>query len=384
MNEETLKNAFKINLLIILIIGSIMVYSASYILASEITTNSYHFIIKQLAFISLGLLSAYFFSKTKFNFWLNRAYVLNFIAIILLVLTFIPGIGINIKGASRWISLGFINFQPSELMKITIIFTALKFFEEFNAKTNRENIIKSFNFIIPLLLLIKQPDFGSFSIVVAVCIFVCFMSSFPRKYFYTSSAVGLLLVGGFLFSASYRVKRLLVFLDPWRDPQNSGFQIIQSYLAFANGAITGQGLGNSQEKLFYLPEAYNDFIFSVIGEELGFIGVTFVSLLYLCFAFIGFKLALKLEKRSTKIFISAIVFAIVLQAYLNMGVVLGLLPTKGLNLPFISYGGSSMICNLAAIGFIFSALKSSDLGSADYRQQFKSNLYGQDYYNKPI
>ena len=160
-----------------------------------------------------------------------------------------------------------------------------------------------------------------------------------------------------LFGADYRVKRILVFLDPWSDPKNSGFQIIQSFLAFAQGGITGQGLGNSNEKLFYLPESYNDFIFSVIGEELGFMGVVGGAFLFLGFIYLGFKLALSLRSRLSSLLVSSIVFNIGIQAFLNMGVVLGLLPTKGLNLPFISYGGSSMVANLAALGLVFSAVR---------------------------
>jgi cell division protein FtsW len=153
------------------------------------------------------------------------------------------------------------------------------------------------------------------------------------------------------------MKRLLVFLDPWKDPRGSGFQVIQSFLAFANGSFFGQGLGNSNEKLFYLPEAYNDFIFSVVGEELGFLGVIVTVIMFMSFIFIGFKMAITLKSRVGTILLSATIFAIGFQAFMNMGVVLGVLPTKGLNLPFISYGGSSMVANLGALGLVFACLK---------------------------
>jgi cell division protein FtsW len=167
------------------------------------------------------------------------------------------------------------------------------------------------------------------------------------------------IVNGFviLMAAPYRVKRVLAFLDPWKDPRGTGFQIIQSFLAFANGSFFGQGLGNSNEKLFYLPEAYNDFIFSVVGEELGFVGVLVFVLMFVSFLFIGFKLAISLRSRVGSIMLATIIFTIGFQAFLNMGVVLGVLPTKGLNLPFISYGGSSMVANLAALGLVFACLK---------------------------
>jgi cell division protein FtsW len=227
-----------------------------------------------------------------------------------------------------------------------------------------------------LALLIKQPDFGSFSICFFVIAFVCFMSSFPRKYFYYSLMAGG--VGGIfiLFSQAYRVKRLLTYLDPWKNPQGSGFQIIQSYMAFANGSAFGQGLGNSNEKLFYLPEAHNDFIFSVIGEELGFIGVFLIICLFIAFIYFGFKLILQVRDRVGIILGSSVIFVLGLQALLNMGVVLGLLPTKGLNLPFISYGGSSLICNFFGIGLLLSVVKGYRdvlLGDLEYQGHAKTN-----------
>jgi cell division protein FtsW len=162
-----------------------------------------------------------------------------------------------------------------------------------------------------------------------------------------------------LFMQPYRVVRIMTFLDPWKNAKTSGFQIIQSYLALASGEVVGKGLGNSSEKLFYLPEAHNDFILSVIGEELGFVGVVSVVILYLLFLFLGLKAAFTIRNRLGKMLITSITFTIVLQALLNMGVVMGLLPTKGLNLPFVSYGGSSIIVNLFAIGIVLSTIRAA-------------------------
>jgi len=184
-----------------------------------------------------------------------------------------------------------------------------------------------------------------------------FLSSFPRKWFYTIFFTGTIAGTFILFTQAYRVERVLTFLDPWKNPTTSGFQIIQSYLAFANGSIFGQGLGKSTEKLFYLPEAHNDFIFSVIGEETGFVGVVLIIAAFIAFTYFGFKCATEINDRIKTILVSSLVFTLSLQAALNMGVVLGLLPTKGLNLPFISYGGSSLVCNLFAIGLILSAIR---------------------------
>src|SRR5690606_26270730 len=175
-------------------------------------------------------------------------------------------------------------------------------------------------------IFIVQPDFGTFFISAIIIGFIAYLSSFPRKYFYASLISGIVGIVIILLAAPYRVKRILSFLDPWKDPRGTGFQIIQSFLAFANGSIFGQGLGNSNEKLFYLPEAYNDFIFSVVGEELGFVGVCATVIMFISFIFIGFKMAINLKSRVGSIMTSTIIFSIGFQAFLNMGVVLGILP----------------------------------------------------------
>ncbi len=338
-------------------VGLIMIYSSSFILSTEIYDNSYHYILRQVIYLFLGLSVAVIVSKTKYTFWCKYGYAINLAATAIVALTIIKGIGSSAKGASRWLSFGGFSIQPGELVKFTIILSALTFFEEWHKMDNKTRMKHGFTLLLPVALLIKQPDFGSFSICFIVVSFVGFMSSFPRKYFYFTLAAGSIAGVVVLFSQAYRVKRLLTYLDPWKNPQGSGFQIIQSYMAFANGSFLGKGLGNSNEKLFYLPEAHNDFIFSVIGEELGFVGVVCIALLFVTMIYFGFKLVLKISDRVAVILGAAIVFVLGIQALLNMGVVLGLLPTKGLNLPFISYGGSSLICNFFGIGLLMSVVK---------------------------
>jgi cell division protein FtsW len=249
------------------------------------------------------------------------------------------------------------NLQPGEFLKYTLMLASIRYFENFNSYTPKQRAIYLSGLVYPLAVFVLQPDFGTFFISSMIIGFICFLSAFPRKYFYSFVVLGFVSAAMIMVAAPYRMKRLLAFLDPWADPRGSGFQIIQSFLAFANGSFFGQGLGNSNEKLFYLPEAYNDFIFSVVGEELGFIGVFVTALMFVSFIFIGFKIAISLKSRVGGIMVSSIVFAIGFQAFLNMGVVLGVLPTKGLNLPFISYGGSSMVANLAALGLAFACIK---------------------------
>lgn len=334
-----------------------MVFSASYMYATENMGNSYFFLSKQMIFIVMGLVVALVASRLKILYLYKQAYIINAFMGAVVTLTLIPGISVVIKGSKRWLNLGFMNLQPGEFVKYTLMLAAIRYFENFNSYTPKQRCLYLSGLLYPLVILIVQPDFGTFFICSMIIGFIAFLSSFPRKYFYTTLGVGMVAACGILFSAPYRVARVLAFLDPWKDPRGKGFQIIQSFLAFANGSFFGQGLGNSNEKLFYLPEAYNDFIFSVVGEELGFIGVLVTALMFISFIFIGFKIAISLKSRVGSIMVSTIVFTIGFQAFLNMGVVLGVLPTKGLNLPFISYGGSSMVANLVALGLIFACVK---------------------------
>jgi cell division protein FtsW len=354
---EKLSNYFLINVFFLILFGVIMVFSASYMYATENMGSSYFFLAKQLIFIALGLFLALIFSRMKVLFLYKHAYKLNAFFGFLVTLTLIPGLRVVIKGSKRWLNMGFMHLQPGEFVKYSLMFAAIKYFENFNNYTPKQRVIYLLGLIYPLGVFILQPDFGTFFISALIIGFIAYLSAFPRKYFYSVLILGMIGAFGILISAPYRVKRLLTFLDPWKDPRGAGFQVIQSFLAFANGSFFGQGLGNSNEKLFYLPEAYNDFIFSVIGEELGFLGVLITILMFLSFIFIGFKMAISLKSKVGGIMVSAIIFVIGLQAFMNMGVVLGVLPTKGLNLPFISYGGSSMVANLGALGLIFACLK---------------------------
>ncbi len=362
--EETLpseldrfKNKFLSTLAVIVVFGLIMVYSSSYIFSKETFGNPNHFILRQGLFVIGGTILAIVIGKTKFGIWWKYGHHINMVCIALLALTFIPGLGPMVKGARRWISIGGFGLQPGELVKYSIMLSSFYFFENYSRLETNDKIKHGLSISLPLGMLIAQPDFGTFSICFMVIAFTCFMSNFPRRIFYSCLGIGLMGAVMVLISAPYRVQRLLTFMDPWKNPKTSGFQIIQSYLAFANGAFSGLGLGNSNEKLFYLPEAHNDFIFSVVGEELGFLGVAGSVLLFMALIYFGIRLALQLRTRPGVLVVASIVFTIGIQALLNMCVVLGLVPTKGLNLPFISYGGSSLLANFFAIGLVLSAIR---------------------------
>ncbi len=365
---EKLTNYFLINVFFLILFGVIMVFSASYMYATENMGSSYHFLAKQLFFVALGLAAALVFSKFKILYLYRHAYKINAFFGFLVTLTLVPGLRVVIKGSKRWLNLGFMHLQPGEFLKYTLMLAAIRYFENFNNYTSKQRVLYLSGIVYPLAIFVVQPDFGTFFICALIIGFIAFLSSFPRKYFYSVLVFGFIAASMILVSAPYRMKRLLTFLDPWKDPRGSGFQVIQSFLAFANGSFFGQGLGNSNEKLFYLPEAYNDFIFSVVGEELGFIGVVATVLMFLSLIFIGFKIAVSLKSRVGSILVSAVIFAIGFQAFMNMGVVLGVLPTKGLNLPFVSYGGSSMVANLAALGLIFACVRIQPGDAKDVRK----------------
>ncbi len=346
------RRLFIVNITIIMIIGIIMVYSSSYMYAKELYGTPFYYIIKQITFSLFGIFMVFIVSKTKKSFWYKYARNINIFMTCLLLLTLFPYIGTSVKGAHRWLDLFGLKFQPGEFIKITITLSSIVFFEHYTKLQKKDAIIYIISLIAPLLIFLAQPDFGTFSICFISMAFVCYLSSFSRKIFYIFLLSGNFAIALLSLITPYRAARLLSFLDPWKNAQSSGFQIIQSYLAFANGHIFGQGLGNSNEKLFYLPEAHNDFIFSVIGEEMGLLGIIFVVFLFFSFVYLGLRMAVLLKDKHSIMLVASMTFLLGLQAFLNMGVVLGLLPTKGLNLPFISYGGSSLVANFILVGLL--------------------------------
>ena len=348
---------FIIGVFLIFTLGLVMVYSSSYVFARENFGWATHFFWRQIFYGILGASLAIVVSKTKFLFWIKFARHFNLFVCFLLALTLIPGVGVGAKGATRWLSFFGVSFQPSELLKISMIGVSIYFFEVLKNSPIKDQLKFVPQLVLPLVLLLIQPDFGTFFICISIIMFMAFLSSFSRKYFYSVLATGTVLSIGILLMENYRIQRLLSFLDPWKNPLTSGFQIIQSFLAFSNGGFWGRGIGNSDEKLLYLPEAHNDFIFSVMGEELGFVGVLFFVGLFVYTIYQGFWLSSRGKDMLSSLFIAGIVFVIALQGLLNMGVVLGLLPTKGLNLPFVSYGGSSLLGNFFGIGLVISSLR---------------------------
>ena len=229
-----------LSVMIICLIGNLMVFSSSYIYARENFSGAFHFFNRQILYSFFGCLIMYMVGKTKFTFWIKYSKALLILSTVFLTFTFVPGLGVQVKGASRWVNLGVITFQPGEILKYTTLLYSIYFFEVMHKESLLEKVKSSAVFLFPLAGLILQPDFGTFFICCSTIIFIAFMSRFDKKYFLGFLGVASVSMTLVLLSAPYRLNRLITFLDPWKDPKSSGFQIIQSFLAFSNGGVLGE------------------------------------------------------------------------------------------------------------------------------------------------
>ena len=336
-------------------IGIIMVYSASSISAANRFGDSIHFLKRQSLFALIGFLLMLIVMKVRYQVLRRLSFPFFIGSIFLLMLVVIPGIGTTIGGSSRWFRIGPLSLQPSEIAKFALII----FFAASLSK--KEKNVKSFSvgflphLVVTLLLcalVLLQPDFGTAVMLFSLFFILMFVAGGKIRYLASVCAVGAVGCYFLISSVGYRLNRISAYLNPWEDPTSTGFQIIQSFLAFGSGGLWGTGLGNGKQKLFYLPEAHTDFIFSIIGEELGFIGVLLIIFLFIALCFCGVRIALKAPDLFGTYLALGITSLIVLHAIVNLGVVMGLLPTKGSTLPFISYGGTSLVVNLTGVGIL--------------------------------
>lgn len=347
-------------ILLLLGVGLVQVYSSSYIFATESFGDGLYFFNRQLLFAGLAFFTLLLMAQIPFRWIEQWSWLLWGVAAMGVTATLIPGLGVKVGGAIRWLNMPLgLRFEPSEILKFSyaLLFATLL--------TRKENylgrwpwyLLASF-IVFPILLLLKQPDFGSFAIIVVVAVGLLFAFGLKWRYIITSALVILPTFYVLVMLKDYRRARLMAFLDPWSDPEQKGFQVIQSMLSFSNGGLTGEGLGQGQGKLFFLPEAHTDFTMAVFGEEVGFVGFLMIMALYGFVLMRGFQIALRTQnifKRAVAIGIS-MTFA--LSVFINVGVVLGLLPTKGLALPFLSYGGSSLITLCLMFGILLNIEKS--------------------------
>ncbi|HXV27654.1 MAG TPA: putative lipid II flippase FtsW [bacterium] len=337
-------------------VGVVMTYSASAVYAERTYHNSQYFLYRQLLFVLIGTFLLFVTASIPVSFWREHARTVVIGCILLLLTVLIPGVGHTAGGAQRWLRLGSFHLQPSEFAKLG---TCLYLCDYLSRKMK---IIKkgSITIFFPPLLLVMvvcaltvlQPDLGSCAFIFIVSALLFFLSGIRMRYVLIASLMFLPVLYFLVIRVPYRLSRVTAYLNPWDDPQGSGFQMIQSFLAFGVGGIQGVGLGQSTQKLFYLPSGYNDFILSIIGEELGLIGVLGVMLLFGVIFFCGVQMAEKARHDYERLLILSLTFLIVLQALVNMMVATGLIPTKGLPLPFVSYGGTSMVVNLIGVGLL--------------------------------
>ena len=299
-------------------------------------------------------------SKLDYSIYKKYANIIIFGALFLLIMVLIPGIGQIRNGSRSWFGIGSLGIQPSELSKLALIIFTAKYL------SNNEKDIKKFKKgILPILLIIfiffglimLEPDFGTSMVIVVTLISMLFISNIKLSFFGIMGLIGLLGIVGLIIIAPYRISRIISFINPWSDPLGSGFQIIQSLYAIGPGGLFGLGFGNSIQKHFYLPEPQTDFIFAIISEEFGIVGVVILSILFLTLFIKVIRISLNSNDLFAKYLSFGLIMGIIIQTVLNISVVIGLVPVTGVTLPFISYGGSSLIVSMISMGIILNISK---------------------------
>jgi len=339
----------------LLAVGMTMVLSTSYLYSQERYGDGTYFFRKQMIAMGAGALALIASAMIPSALYRRFAYPLLALSFIILSLVLVPGVGVSRGGARRWIMFPGFAFQPSELAKLTLVFYLA------HSMAKKEQMIRTFSVgVLPHLIvtglfagmLLLEPDFGTALMLTMLLYFMLFMGGARIHHLLATGLMALPVLIYLMTKADYRIRRLMSFLDPWSDAAGSGFHVIQSLIAFGSGQIWGRGLGESRQKLFYLPEAHTDFVFSVIGEELGLLGALAVLALFGIIIARGLQLTAKIEEPFDQYLAFGLTVLLGLQALIHMGVVMGLMPTKGLVLPFISYGGSAMVINLMEAGIL--------------------------------
>jgi cell division protein FtsW len=343
--------------------GFIMIYSASSIPALTKFSDPNHYLKRQLFCVVLGIPIIYLVSRMSYRSYQKYTGPMLIGMIVLLLLVLIPGVGVKYNNARRWFGIGSFHVQPAELAKVFwVLFLSCALVKKQDRIKDSRVSFWPFLVLCAIFsaLLLKEPDFGTTFMFVVLMVVMLASAGVPCRYFILMAPFAALGVYKFVYLVPYRRSRWEAFLNPWLDPLFSGYQLIQAWIAVGSGGFFGKGLGAGQQKLLYLPESYTDFILAVIGEELGFVGIVLTCLLF----FFLFRTGLQISKNSPDLLGSMLALGLTmllsLQALLNMGVVLGLVPTKGMPLPFISYGGSAFTANCFAIGLLMSVARSSE------------------------
>ena len=342
--------------------GLIMIYSASNIWSEYKFNDPYKYLKSQGLFLIISYIALFIISKVPYIEYKKKANMIFLVCVVLLVLVLIPGVGSVRNGSRSWFGIGGFGIQPSEFTKLGLIIFTSKYLSN-NSKEIRD-IKKGVLPILGILLLIfglimLEPDFGTGVVIVMTIVVLLFTSGVKMNFFIKIGVLGLIGVVALIIIAPYRMQRIVSFINPWNDPLGSGFQIIQSLYAIGPGGLLGLGFGNSVQKHFYLPEPQTDFIFSIISEEFGFMGVLLVSILFITIIYSGFKIAMKCEDLFGKYLAFGITFGLAFQTMLNLMVVVGLIPVTGVTLPFLSYGGSSLLITMCGMGILLNISKNS-------------------------
>jgi cell division protein FtsW len=346
----------------LVVIGLLFIYSSSSVYALEHTGVSHYYLKKQLIGLSLGIITFFIARYISLNFIESMTPLFFWGSWLLTALTMVPQLSHTIHGSSRWLAFAGFSFQPSELLKIAFILYVARFL----AKKEKKKFTFTGSYLPFLILLalvtivlLRQPDFGLAVTLAITSMIMLFIGHLPLMHLLATILACVPMVAFLIIKQPYRLRRVMTFLNPWNDPQGAGFQIIQSLIAIGSGNWWGSGISHSKQKFFYLPMQHTDFIFSIIAEETGFIGSSIILMLYLLFMYFGLKLAWQLKKSFSVYAALGLVILLSLQALINIFVVTGLLPTKGIGLPFISYGNSALICSLAMIGLIANMVDNS-------------------------
>jgi cell division protein FtsW len=350
---------------VLLCFGTVMIYSSSGVYAFEVMKDGTYFLMRHVMFLAIGAAltwAAMLFDYRRLQKW---AKPLLLIAILMLGLVLVPHVGKMTSGARRWFSLGFFNFQPSEFVKLALIVYLADLFSRKQGELKR--LGRGFLPVILVMgllcsLIIKQPDLGNTVLVFVISMSMYLIAGGNWKYVFSIFLAALPVLAGLIIAAPYRMRRMVAFMNPWEDAQGAGFQLSQSQIALGSGGLFGVGLGKSEQKLFYLPAAHTDFIFSIIGEELGFLGAIVLIGLFVALVWHGTRILKQTADPFGYYLCFGILVMISIQVAVNVGVSVGALPTKGLPLPFISYGGSALIFNMIAVGLMLNVSRTQDLG----------------------
>lgn len=348
--------------ILISLFGLLMIYSSSNIWAEYKYNDPYKYLKSQAIFLIIGYILMIIISKFPYQNYKKLANIIFLTCTIMLILVLIPGIGTVRNGSRSWFGIGSLGLQPSEFTKLGLIIFTSKYLA--NNTKELKNIKKGVLPILGVLLLIfglimLEPDFGTGVVIVMTIIVLLFISGVKMNFFIKIGILGLLGVIILILIAPYRLERIISFINPWTDPLGSGFQIIQSLYAIGPGGLLGLGFGNSIQKHFYLPEPQTDFIFAIISEEFGFLGVLIISTLFITIIYSGLKISMRCQDNFGKFLAFGITFGLAFQTILNLMVVVGLLPVTGVTLPFLSYGGSSLLISLINMGILLNIDKNS-------------------------